>query len=69
MEAIKPPNMYSKLTPDNIHTWKAALRKLMKDTYGLDNYDETISDSDWLFAYTDYTPQEAVDCEVEAWEP
>jgi hypothetical protein len=56
--------MNTRLNPDNLHTWKAMLRHLMKSTYGLEGYDTALSDEEWLLAYTDKTPQEAVEMEV-----
>jgi hypothetical protein len=61
--------MFLKLTPENVSEWKALLRKEMKALYGYENYDESLYDKEWLELYEGDTPQYAIQCEVEAWEP
>jgi hypothetical protein len=57
------------LTKDNLVQWKEELRREMFEQYGINNYDKTYRDEDWLQDYLGFTPQDVIDGEVECWEP
>lgn len=56
-----------KLTKENIKEWKAILKQEMASQFDVEDYDETISDEEWLDMYEGETPQDAIDDEVSNW--
>jgi hypothetical protein len=55
------------LTRYNLREWKALLRKEMFEQYEIDNYDETMSDEEWLSDWEGFTVQDVIDEEVSSW--
>jgi hypothetical protein len=58
-----------KLTESNIQTWKERFGSEISTRYGIPGYEQTLPDDDWLNQYLGYTVEEAVEQEVNSWEP
>ena len=58
------------LTKRNLKKWKAEANRLMKEQHDIDDWVEgALSDKELLEDYLGFTPQDAIDGEVECWEP
>jgi hypothetical protein len=55
------------LTKENLREWKALLRRKMAEQYDIANYDETMSDEEWLKDWEGFTVQDVIDEEVSNW--
>jgi hypothetical protein len=55
------------LTKENLREWKALLRRKMAEQYDIANYDETMSDEEWLSDWEGFTVQDVIDEEVSSW--